>query len=231
MTFPANELEVSLQDAFDQRTPVEVFVARLLDDVVWVPLAQQPDGTQTMPTVTMDQQALLPVFTSEEQLHAGAPDAPRVRPPVRELLDMLPAHVGFAVNVGGDVGLPIHAATLRQADQGRTTLPAGTRIRIGEPADEPVDALERLAAALTAVAAVREARRCWAQVGEDSPGLVIGLDLDPDHPQTRQLALDAVRDVATVSASRIDVVFSADRNQFTDWMNANAAPFYVATAG
>ncbi|HEX8497970.1 MAG TPA: enhanced serine sensitivity protein SseB C-terminal domain-containing protein [Actinomycetales bacterium] len=226
MTFPANDLEVALQRAFDQQVPVATFVAALLQDVVWVPLVEQPDGTQTMPTITMDEQSLLPVFTSEEQLQRGAPDAPRARPAVRELLGVLPADVGFAVNVGGDVGLPIHAPALRHPGGGPTTVPAGTAIRIGEPADEPVDVLERLASALAPVAAVREARRCWAQIGDGAPGLVIGLDLDPDQPATRELALLAVRDVPAEGGAPIDVVFSADRDSFTRWMSANAAPFH-----
>ena len=59
-----------------------------------------------------------------------------------------------------------------------------------------------------------------------APGLVIGLDLDPDQPATRELALRAVRDVAAEGGAPIDVVLSADRDSFTRWMSANAAPFH-----
>ncbi len=54
MTFPANELEVSLQQPLEKHIPVAAFVTRLPEDVVWVPLTQQPDGTQTMSTTTID---------------------------------------------------------------------------------------------------------------------------------------------------------------------------------
>lgn len=228
MTFPCNDLEVSLQQAYTEQIPVDEFVRALLAARVWVPLTPSADGSASMPTVTIDDQALLPVFTSEEQLLLGAPDCERVTPPVAELLTQLPAHVGLAVNVGGDVGLPIFAAGLAQARGGVATLSAGTRVRVGEPADEPTDLLAGLGAALAAVPAVREARRCWAQVGESRPGLVLGLDVDPDNPQSRSSALAAVREAVGTASSDfpVDVVFGSDRDSFTTWMSANAEPFY-----
>ena len=230
MTFPSNDLEITLQRAFANEISVDEFVQALLVSTVWVPLTTTTEGHQSMPTVTIDQQALLPVFTSEEQLHLGAPDAPRVAPPVSELLTQLPAHVGLAVNVGGDVGLPIFAAGLQQARGGAATLSTGTSVRIGAPADELAELFAQIGQALQAVGAVREARRCWAQVGDNRPGLVVGLDVDPDNPDTRMAAMDAVREAVGTSAKDfpVDVVFTSDRDTFTEWMTANAQPFYSA---
>ena len=75
---PSNDLKITLQRACANEIPVDEFVQALLVATVWVPLTTTTEGHQSMPTVTIAQQALLPVFTSEEQLHLGAPDAPRV---------------------------------------------------------------------------------------------------------------------------------------------------------
>ena len=230
MTFPANAVERLLLQASQQQIATTDFVRALLDVTVFMPLATTPDGQSVMPTVTVDEQVLVPVFTSEEQLRLGAPSAPYAMPPVRELLQQLSPDTGLAVNIGGDVGLPIFADGLRAAEGGTRTLDSGTRVRIGEPASEPGELLDTIGAALRRVPAVRAARRCWAHVGDDNPGLVVGLDIDPDNPPTRQAALAAVHDALDAAAPEftVDVVFSSERDAFTDWMSANAAPFFVA---
>jgi hypothetical protein len=142
----------------------------------------------------------------------------------------LPESVGLAVNPGGSVGLPLPAGTLRQSLGLPGRIEAGTRLRIGEPAEEPEELLATIARGLASVSAVRSARRCWAAVGESRPGLVVGLDIDPDNHQTRTAALESIRSVADTSPGDfpVDVVFENDRDELTTWMTAHVEPFYAA---
>jgi hypothetical protein len=98
------------------------------------------------------------------------------------------------------------------------------------PASEPTELLDAIGAALRRVPAARAARRCWAQVDDDRPGLVVGLDVDPDNPPAREAALSAVHAALDAAAPdfAVDVVFSSERDGFTEWMSANAEPFFVA---
>jgi type III secretion system (T3SS) SseB-like protein len=152
------------------------------------------------------------------------------RSAVRELVAALPDSVGLAVNPGGTVGLPVGAAVLRQALGLPTDIQAGTTVRVGEPAEEPTALLAEVAESLVAVPAVRAARRAWAVVGEGKPGLVLGLDVDPDAPEVRQLALDTVRRVVgrEPAGFPVDVVFDNDRGPLVEWMHAHAEPFHTA---
>ena len=230
MSFPATPFEVQLLDAYNGKGDLDDLLSALMDSEVWIPLGSPAEvGRNTsVPVVVLDGAQLVPVYTSREQVEKAEPGAHLMNPPLREFVKALPEHVGRAVNPGGDYGMPVHAETLRQLRGDLTTIEAGTTVRIGEPAEEPEELLAALAEALSSVLAVVDARRCWAQVEGREPGLVIGLDIEPDNPPVREIALAAVGGVVrAASASDIDVVFSNDRDAFTDWMARNAEPFYV----
>lgn len=226
--FPVNDLERELLAASEGRLPVSEWVARLATARVWVPLRESAAGSGTFPVLSIDGSSYVPVFTSEGQIDAAAPANARVCPPVAELVRSLPESVGLAVNPGRQVGLPVSAAAVREALGMGRTVPAGTRLRIGEPAEEPVQLLADLAAAFAGMPAVREARRAWAAVGENSPGLVLGLDIDPDNDDVRRAVLDGTRSVVDRRpvTFTVDVVFSNDRTAMTEWMQSNVTPFY-----
>lgn len=228
--FPHNQVEQSLAEAASGRVTVEEWLGAFVDALVWVPMTATSGQQGTFPVLSIDGGSYVPVFTSEAEVDRAAPDNPRITPVVRELVASLPESVGLAVNPGGSVGLPVPAAVIRQAAGLGTRVPAGTKVRIGVPAEEPEELLAAVAAGLAGLPAVRSARRCWAAVGESRPGLVIGLDVDPDNEQTRAGALDAVGGVAEGSAGSfpVDVVFENDRDEFTTWMNAHVEPFYEA---
>jgi hypothetical protein len=116
-------------------------------------------------------------------------------------------------------------------DPRRLVVPQGARVRLGEPAAEPTALLRSIASTLGAVAAVREARRVWAQVDDGAPGLVIGIDIDPDTPAARGDAVAAVGAAydAEVIGFDVHVVFRHDQSEFIAWMAENAPPFYVRT--
>lgn len=228
--FPSNDLERGLAEAAEGRLEVAKWLRDLARASVWVPMQSTDGASGSFPVLSIEGGSFVPVFTSEGQIDKAAPQGPRVNPPVRELVASLPDSVGLAVNPGGAVGLPIAAGALRDALDLPHHVPAGARVRIGEPAEEPAALLGALAAQAKHVPAVRELRRAWAAVGEADPGLVVGVDLDPDNQQTREAAMAEVRSaVAAQSTSfTVDVVFASDRDSMMEWMTQHAEPFYRA---
>jgi hypothetical protein len=183
--------------------------------------------------LTIDGAPYVAAYTSEEEFDAAGRSGLRVNPPVRELVQSLPETIGLAINPGGTVGLPIAGAFLRQLWRIGSVVGPGTAIRIGDPATEPDELLTSLVSAFAELREVHEARRAWAVVGEGHPGLVVGVDLDPDGTRARHAVLAAVRDVVGHSSAAfpVDVVFTSDGGPLVEWMLSNTDPFYAARSG
>lgn len=229
MTFPSNELEQVLLAASRNETGIDSFLDQLLASAVFVPSNVAPDGGRALDITSIDNRAYVTVFTSPDQADSASATGELAEVPASSLLEMIPEHVGFAVNPGGDLGLPVYAETLRQAAHGSTRLTAGTRIRIGHPAEEPTAFLEAVAAEFRQLGPVRSARRAWAAVDDQAPGLVIGVDVDPDSPDTRASVVDAIGRTARSLGTpfTVDAVFTNDRDSFTEWMQSETRPFYT----
>jgi hypothetical protein len=92
-----------------------------------------------------------------------------------------------------------------------------------------VDFLARVADLLNDILEVRAARRCWAVVGSQPPGLVLSVDLvqatDPLREEVVAAVASATRNAAL--GYSVDVVFDADATEFTSWMLANTSPFFT----
>lgn len=227
MTFPSNDLEQVLLAVSRNETGIASFLDRLLVSNVFVPSTPTTDGGASLDVRSIDNRAYVSVFTSSEQAASASGSSTEV--PAATLLSTIPDHVGFAVNPGGDLGLPVYAETLRQAATGSTRLTAGTRIRIGHPAEEPTEFLEALVSKFREMLPVRSAHRAWASVDDQAPGLVVGIDLDPDSPDTRASVVDAIGRTARSLETpfTVDAVFMNDRDTFTSWMQDETAPFYA----
>jgi hypothetical protein len=228
MTFPSNPLEESLRDAAEGRVSVGEWLESLLAAQVWAPVSSADGGSGTFPVLSVDGGSYVAVFTSEEELSRAQPQAAYVVAPCRDLVQHLPAHVGVAVNPGGSLGLPLPAAELRRLVDQRGRIPAGSTVKVGEPAEEPVPFLGAASGELAQLPAVRAARRCWAAVDDNEPGLVLGVDIDPDSEEVRGAVLASVRRAASTSAypGSVDVVFANDRDALTQWMHENVQPFH-----
>ena len=116
------------------------------------------------------------------------------------------------------------------SDSVEHTLPAGTTVLIGEPATEPVELLAAIAQATDLLPAVRSLSRCWAQSGQQPPGLVLGVEIEPDNQEVRAAVVDAVTaaDGSRHPGFTVDVVFMADGGTLTSWMQDNVKPFHQA---
>jgi hypothetical protein len=232
VSFPHNPLEQQLVEAQAGRVGIEEWLRSLVDATVFVPVTSGGGTSASLPVLTIDGRPYVPVFTSEEELRGSQPDATAISPVLRDLLGGVSEAVGISVNPGRSVSLAVPPEDVRRVAGGTHRVEAGTRVRIGHPATEPEELLAALAAAVTGLGSVREMRRAWAAVGDNRPGLVVGVDLDPDNEPTRQTVLAAVREAAVSRQTdyAVDVVFVNDRGPLVEWMWENADPFHSASA-
>jgi len=112
-TLGVADVEESTADGPD---PVADFLDALRGGSVWVPLPSgagpQDDGSVSLPTLDVDGELFVPVFTSQEQLSVRSGDLPFAVVTAGELASALPAGVGMAVNPGNTMSVPIDAETV-----------------------------------------------------------------------------------------------------------------------
>lgn len=225
MSFPHNALEARLHEARTDDDLLRTWLQDLRRTTVFVPL-RVTGQTRSLAVMQVDGHQLVPLFTSPEMLQA-ATQAPSFAPPFAGLLDLLPGGVGMIVNPGSDVSVTITADDLSLVRTSGVPEPVGaSRMYIGDPADEPVELLAALSRTARGIAAVRELRRAWVSVDGAAPGLVVGVDIDPDNDDVRLVVLDTLRR-ATPADSVVDLVFANDRGAVIEWMWANTETFYV----
>jgi hypothetical protein len=235
VSFPNNPVEETLVAAKAGQVAGDRVVDVLADADLWVPLPRGATDTQgALPIMIIDEAKYVAVYTSEEQFKRCAGDMSYAVAPGRAFVQTLPPELGLAVNPGGEVGLPIPPAAL-QAMRDEEGVAAGTRVMLGEPAEEPHDLLEALRAAFAAAAPeVTTARRAWGKVGAYPEGLLLGIETTPDDDSSRQSALNAVDGALQRSPVQfgVDTVFldaqlSADEDPLSAWFLEHTQPFYT----
>ncbi|WP_432137884.1 MULTISPECIES: enhanced serine sensitivity protein SseB [unclassified Streptomyces] len=238
--WPGNELEEVLSASLGVPGAGGRIVEVLGRSFVWVPLpgGGGPDRVPLdLPTLEIEGQAYVPVFSSEEQFRqvVGAHMAYAIAPAV-EFARGLPPQVGLVVNPDGTVGVPLPPPAVAELCRaGRTPLdgPAtGGRVRLSEPdwQDDPVDFLSAAAAEFDATGTVRTARRCLAAVETDDPVLFVGVELAHWEGDPRAQPLDALGR----ALGRVPVpwpvsliVLDVAEDPVADWMRQQVRPFYT----
>jgi hypothetical protein len=236
--------------------------ARILEvlsrSALWVPLPNgggPDDGVLDLPTIELQGQAYVPVFSSEQQFRYVVGDhmAYTVAPAV-EFARGLQPQLGIAVNPEGTVGLPLPPPAVAELCRaGRTTpdAPSGGRVRLFEPdwKDDPVDFLAAAAEefALTGLAApgasdfptdlaapsvVHTARRCLASVEGDDPVLFIGVELTHWEGDAREVPLAALGRALGRVPVRWPVnlvLLDITQDPVAEWMREKVTPFFRQT--
>ncbi|MFJ6073060.1 enhanced serine sensitivity protein SseB [Streptomyces sp. NPDC093065] len=237
--WPGNELEEVLSASLGVPTAGGRIVEVLGRSLLWVPLPSgggPHSGPLDLPSLEIDGQAYVPVFSSEEQLRqvAGPQMAYTVAPAV-EFARGLPPQAGIALNPEGVVGLPLPPPAVAELCRaGRTPLdgPAsGGRVRLFEPdwQDDPVDFLAAASAEFAATGVVRSARRCLAAVETADPALYVGVELTHWEGDAQALPLEALGRALTKSPLRYQVnlvLLEAAQDPVCDWMRDKVRPFY-----
>ncbi|WP_128380126.1 enhanced serine sensitivity protein SseB [Streptomyces cavernae] len=237
--WPGNELEEALSASLGVPGAGGRIVEVLGRSYLWVPLPNgggPHSGPLDLPTMELDGQAYVPVFSSEQQFRSVVGDhiSYTVAPAV-EFARGLPPQVGIAVNPDGTVGIPLPPPAVAELCRaGRTPLdgPAsGARVRLFEPdwQDDPVDFLSAASAEFEQAGVVLTARRCLASIEGDAPVMFIGVELATWDGDVRALPMDAVaRALGRVPMPHaVNVVFlDVAQDPVGDWMRDRVRPFY-----
>jgi hypothetical protein len=237
--WPGNELEEVLSASLGVPSAGARIVEVLGRSFLWIPLPNgggPHSGPLDLPTLELEGQVYVPVFSSEEQFRqvVGGHMAFSIAPAV-EFARGLPPGVGLAVNPDGLVGVPLPPLAVAELCRtGRTLLdgPAsGGRVRLFEPdwQEEPVDFLSAASAEFAGTGVVLTARRCLASIEGDDPVMFVGVELSDWEGPARTLPLDALgRALGRVPMDRPVNLLLLDvaQDPVGDWMRAQVRPFY-----
>ncbi|MFJ2951783.1 enhanced serine sensitivity protein SseB [Streptomyces sp. NPDC087226] len=237
--WPGNELEEVLSASLGVPSAGGRVVEVLGRSFVWIPLPNGGGRDSTdldLPTMELDGQAYVPVFSSEEQFRqvAGSHLSYTIAPAV-EFARGLPPQVGIAVNPGGVVGIPLPPPAVAELCRAGRAMPVGPagggRVRLFEPdwQDDPVDFLAAASAEFDAIGVVTTARRCLAAIETATPALFIGVELSSWEGDPRTLPLNALGRALTQSPPPWPVnLIALDLTQdpVADYLRTRVSPFY-----
>jgi len=231
MPFPANPLETALAGLRAGTVSADQLLEALESNPLWVPLPAGPDpqGTIRLPVILLDGQPYVAAYTSAEQYARGAGVQAHMELAGKQLAGLMADELGLAVNPDAELGLPVHSDGVRTIRGGQRKVPAGARLRLGAPADEPHQLITALAATFADTPAVLEARRALAQIGDAPPTLLIGVRPDRHVDTWQQDSIAAVTETARQTPVQygIDTVFLDDQaDAVTGWMIEHTEPFY-----
>ncbi|MER5428909.1 enhanced serine sensitivity protein SseB [Streptomyces sp. NPDC002588] len=238
--WPGNELEEVLSASLGMPGAGGRIVEVLGRSFVWVPLPSgggPHSGPLDLPTVELEGQAYVPVFSSEEQFRqvVGSHMSFTIAPAV-EFARGLPPQLGILVNPDGVVAVPLPPPAVAELCRaGRTMLdgPAsGGRVRLFEPdwQDDPMDFLAAASAEFEATGVVLTARRCLAAVETADPVMFVGVELTHLDGDLRELPLDALgRAMGRVSVKwPVNLILlDVAQDPVGEWMRDRIRPFYT----
>ncbi|NGO07667.1 enhanced serine sensitivity protein SseB [Streptomyces sp. HC44] len=243
--WPANELEEVLAASLGIPDPAGRSAGARIVEVLgrsflWVPLPNgggPHSGPLGLPTMELDGQAYVPVFSSAQQFrqivgdHMSYTIAPAV-----EFARGLPPQVGIAVNPDGTVGVPLPPPAVAELCRaGRTELDgpvSGGRVRLFEPdwQEDPVDFLAAASSEFAGTGVVLSARRCLAAIETADPVLFIGVELTSWEAGARALPLDALGRALGRAPVKwpVNTVFldAAAQDPVCAWLRQKVRPFY-----
>ncbi|WP_326804203.1 enhanced serine sensitivity protein SseB [Streptomyces sp. NBC_01788] len=237
--WPGNELEEVLSASLGVPSAGGRILEALGRSFLWVPLPNgggPHSGPLDLPTLDIDGQAYVPVFSSEEQFRqvVGPHMAYTVAPAV-EFARGLPPQAGIALNPDGVVGLPLPPAAVAELCRaGRSSLDgpsSGGRVRLFEPdwQDDPVDFLAAAGAEFAATGVVSTARRCLAAVETDDPVMFVGVELSQWDGDPQAAPLEALGRALAGNPAKWPVnlvLLDVTQDPVADWMRENVRPFY-----
>ncbi|MFI6459775.1 enhanced serine sensitivity protein SseB [Streptomyces sp. NPDC050528] len=238
--WPGNELEEVLSVSLGMPSAGGRIIEVLGRSFIWIPLPSgggPQSGPLDLPTLEIDGQAYVPVFSSEEQFRqvVGSHLSFTIAPAV-EFARGLPPQVGIAVNPDGVVGVPLPPPAVAELCRiGRTALDgptSGGRVRLFEPdwQDDPVDFLAAASAEFAAIGVVATARRCLAAIETADPVMFVGVELtnwDGDLRAAPTEALARALGQFTIQWQVNLVLLDVTQDPVADWMRQTVRPFYT----
>ncbi|MFE0520109.1 enhanced serine sensitivity protein SseB [Streptomyces sp. NPDC058954] len=237
--WPGNELEEVLSASLGVPSAGGRIIEVLGRSYLWIPLPNggADTGPVDLPTVELEGQAYVPVFSSEEQFRqvVGGHMAYTIAPAV-DFARGLPPQVGLIVNPDGVVGIPLPPAAVAELCRvGRTPLDgpaAGGRVKLYEPdwQDDPIDFLAAASAEFAETGVVVTARRCLAAVETADPVMFVGVELSQWEGDLRALPLQALERAVTRVPTQWPVnlvLLDVTDDPVAVWMRDQVRPFYT----
>ncbi|MFI6403318.1 enhanced serine sensitivity protein SseB [Streptomyces sp. NPDC050548] len=238
--WPGNELEEVLSVSLGLPSAGGRIIEVLARSFVWVPLPSgggPHSGPLDLPTLDIEGQAFVPVFSSEEQFRqvVGSHLSFTIAPAV-EFARGLPPQVGIAVNPDGVVGIPLPPPAVAELCRiGRTALDgptSGGRVRLFEPdwQDDPVDFLAAASAEFAGTGVVGTARRCLAAIETADPVMFVGVELTSWEGDLRAVPMGALSRALTRTEVKWPVnlvLLDVTQDPVADWMRQTVRPFYT----
>ncbi|MDH6219452.1 enhanced serine sensitivity protein SseB [Streptomyces pseudovenezuelae] len=237
--WPGNELEEVLSASLGVPTAGGRIIEVLSRSFLWIPLPSgggPNSGPLDLPTLEIEGQAYVPVFSSEEQFrHVVGSHLSYTIAPAVEFARGLSPQVGIAVNPDGMVGIPLPPAAVAELCRvGRTLLDgptSGGRVRLFEPdwQDDPVDFLAAASAEFESTGVIRTARRCLAAVETADPVMFVGVELSEWEGDLRAIPLEALGRALTKAPPQWQVnlvLLDVTDDPVANWMRQQVRPFY-----
>jgi len=238
--WPGNELEEVLSASLGVPAAGGRILEVLGRSFLWVPLPNgggPHSGPLDVPTLEIEGQAYVPVFSSEEQFRqvVGSHMSYTIAPAV-EFARGLPPQVGLAVNPDGVIGIPLPPPAVAELCRvGRTPLdgPAsGGRVKLFEPdwQDDPIDFLAAASAEFAETGVVITARRCLAAIETADPVMFVGVELSQREGDIRALPLEALGRAITRIPTQWPVnlvLLDVTDDPVATWMREQVRPFYT----
>ncbi|MFJ5307930.1 enhanced serine sensitivity protein SseB [Streptomyces sp. NPDC088350] len=238
--WPGNELEEVLSVSLGMPSAGGRIIEVLGRSFIWIPLPNgggPQSGPLDLPTLEIDGQAYVPVFSSEEQFRrvVGSHLSFTIAPAV-EFARGLPPQVGLAVNPDGMVGVPLPPPAVAELCRvGRSALDgptSGGRVRLFEPdwQDDPVDFLAAASAEFAGTGVVGTARRCLAAIETAAPVMFVGVELTNWDGDLRAAPMDALSRALTTTQVKWPVnlvLLDVTQDPVADWMRQTVRPFYT----
>ncbi|MET7480928.1 enhanced serine sensitivity protein SseB [Streptomyces sp. NPDC005648] len=238
--WPGNELEEVLSASFGIPAAGGRIIEVLGRSFLWIPLPNgggPHSGPLDLPTMEIEGQAYVPVFSSEEQFRqvVGSHMSYTIAPAV-EFARGLPPQVGLAINPDGVIGVPVPPPAVAELCRvGRTVLdgPAsGGRVKLYEPdwQDDPIDFLAAASEEFAGTGVVVTARRCLAAVETAAPVMFVGVELSQWEGDLRVLPLQALERAVTRIPTQWPVnlvLLDVTDDPVALWMRDQVRPFYT----
>jgi hypothetical protein len=231
---PTNPLEVAMRAAALDPADFDAFLAALAAAKLIVPVPELPDenGQVGFALIERDGADHIAVFTSDTQRRRAHTEGHhRIELAGRDLARMWPPGVAMAINPGGDLGLSLPegaVAALAGPEHrvGEQTLPAGSEITVGAPANEPQELLDRLTTAAAQMPEISALHRALfvARGGGARPQFAIGVQLSPAADD----AQDTLRRLAEVAGPNVGLLAlgTGHDDLVARWMLDTDEPFY-----
>jgi SseB protein C-terminal domain/SseB protein N-terminal domain len=235
---PANPLEVMMVEAQAGRMEMGVLMTALLSSPVYLVPGEGSDGGELALVARegRDGGLYIPAFTDRGRLERFSGSNRSASVPLRDLAPSWPVEVSLVIDPGDPIELVLPGHDFRRiagGDEpgGEETVPAGTSVMIGDPAEEPEAVLRAVAVACERRPEVIAAYRAQLHVDRagERPHLAVGLVVEAPSEDHGELRSEVARSATAAGAEQVSVVVLdrlAEGDAVAAYMLERTQPFY-----